>query len=111
MNQYVSQLESYSVSESTIAFSEKDLEVERKRKLDLEAAAAKEDLPAQISAKEAELRGLEEGRERLHERLTALNKQADTRARLALKRGDLTRCEEMILDQFVPFFLVELASG
>ena len=77
---------------------------ERQRKTDTEAAAAKEDLPAQIAKMESELRGLEEARERLHESLTMLTKQADTRVRLALKRTELIRAEEMIADQCVFLF-------
>lgn len=84
-----------------IAYAENDLALERKKKVDAEAAAQKDDFPAQISSKEVELRGLEEGRERLHESLTTLNKQADTRVRLALKRTDKARNEEMISDQSV----------
>lgn len=49
-----------------------------------------------VAAKNRELRQLEAKRDELHSEISGLNTQADTRAKLALKRSDATKREEIL---------------
>lgn len=59
---------------------------------DLKAAAIDET----VNEKRRELKQLEAKRDDLHTEISGLNTQADTRAKLALKRSDATKKEEIL---------------
>ena len=54
------------------------------------------DTDTKIRAKNKDLKALDDHRTTLLEELGSLNKQADTRAKLAIKRSETTKKEEMI---------------
>lgn len=59
---------------------------------DLKTAAIDET----VNEKRRELKQLEAKRDELHTEISGLNTQADTRAKLALKRSDATKKEEIL---------------
>lgn len=82
-------------------YEEANLAGERQRKIDAEETYQRGDFPALVTRGESELRRLEDVREKYLEELNGLNKQADTRARLGLKKADLARKEESIQSLYV----------
>lgn len=58
------------------------------------------DFDAKQKSQTAEMKRLEDQRDNLHTELASLNKQADTRAKLALKRSELSKREEVIANLY-----------
>lgn len=54
-----------------------------------------------VASKNRELRQLEAKRDELHMEISSLNTQADTRAKLALKRSDAVKKEEILQNMWV----------
>lgn len=98
-------LDNSRVSEGDITYDQKTLDSEKARKIETEKDLEEQKFGEKIAAGESELKKLEESREALLETLSGLNKQAETRAALGLKRADLKNKEESIQSTFVHFSL------
>ncbi|KAI5481385.1 DNA repair protein rad50 [Pseudohyphozyma bogoriensis] len=89
-------LEATTTSVADITYGESSLAEEKRRKKELEDTVAAANYPEQLRTKAAESRALEEKREALHHELSTLNRQADVRAKLGLKKTERGRKDEAI---------------
>ncbi|GAA5991630.1 hypothetical protein JCM5350_007782 [Sporobolomyces pararoseus] len=90
------QLDSTTATVADITFAESALKDDLERKKATEDALNKADYSGQLSQRAQEQKQLEETREALHSELASLNAQADTRAKLQLRRTERARKEEAV---------------
>lgn len=96
-------IESIQVSESDLKYHESVLAEEKERLGTFTEDLKKADYDKQIRTKQAEVKNLEESRERLHLEMAELNQQSETRARLGLKRNELKKKEDAVQNTYVAF--------
>jgi DNA repair protein RAD50 len=90
------QLENTTATVADITFAESALKDDLERKKSTEDAFNNADYSGQLAQKSQEHKQLEETRELLHAELASLNAQADTRAKLHLRRTERGRKEEAV---------------
>ncbi|BGP20318.1 hypothetical protein JCM10213_002053 [Rhodosporidiobolus nylandii] len=90
------QLDATTTTVADITYSESLLTEERERRKKTEDQIKAANYTQQLRDKARESKDLEEQREALHAELASLNAQADTRARLGLRRGERKRKDEQV---------------
>jgi len=92
----VYQIENIKVSEADITHQSDDLTTKQQSLLKLKEQNDNSNHDQKIQTKQQDMRNLERSRDELHAELVGLNRESDTRAKLSLKRADITKRQQGI---------------
>lgn len=92
----VYQIENIKVSEADITHQSDDLTTKQQSLLKLKEQNDNCNHDQKIQTKQQDMRNLERSRDELHAELVRLNRESDTRAKLSLKRADITKRQQGI---------------